>query len=186
MLSADLGALAAVILFTATGQQQEQIVLQGTRIVASLENAVIGNGNGARFLADDDDDSVALLADANGRAMSRSQLLGKVRALGGRQDASRRADLTVTNDNGTVVQRGAIEEQIAETVKKYQQYETDIFTEVASDSAITLVALYPELKADTLVQSQIDVYIKNNEKIKSLKEDKINGTINKWWLYFGS
>ena len=43
MLSADLGALAAVILFTATGQQQEQIVLQGTRIVASLENAVIGN-----------------------------------------------------------------------------------------------------------------------------------------------
>ena len=79
-----------------------------------------------------------------------------------------------------------IEEQIAETVKQYQQYETDIFTEVASDSAITLVALYPELKADTLVQSQVDVYIKNNEKIKSLKEDKINGTINKWWLYFGS
>lgn len=79
-----------------------------------------------------------------------------------------------------------IEEQIAETVKQYQQYEADIFTDVASDSAITLVALYPELKADTLVQSQVDVYIKNNEKIKSLKEDKINGTINKWWLYFGS
>ena len=79
-----------------------------------------------------------------------------------------------------------IEEQIAETVKQYQQYETEIFTEVAPDSAITLVALYPELKADTLVQAQIDVYIKNNEKIKSLKEDKINGTINKWWLYFGS
>jgi hypothetical protein len=79
-----------------------------------------------------------------------------------------------------------IEEQIAETVKQYQQYETDIFTEVASDSAITLVALYPELKADTLVRAQVDIYIKNNQKIKSLKEDKINGTINKWWLYFGS
>ena len=79
-----------------------------------------------------------------------------------------------------------IEEQVAETVKQYQQYEADIFAEVAPDSAITLVALYPELKADTLVQSQVDVYIKNNEKIKSLKEDKINGTINKWWLYFGS
>ena len=78
-----------------------------------------------------------------------------------------------------------IEGQIAETVKQYQQYETDIFTEVAADSSITLVALYPELKADTLVQSQIDVYIENNEKIKSLREDKINGSVVKWWLYFG-
>lgn len=78
-----------------------------------------------------------------------------------------------------------IEEQIAETVKQYQQYETDIFTEVASDSSITLVALYPELKSDTLVQSQIDVYIENNEKIKSLKEDKICDSVNRWWLYFG-
>ena len=79
-----------------------------------------------------------------------------------------------------------IETQIAETVKQYQQYETDIFTSVAPDSAITLVALYPELKADTLVQSQIEVYIANNEKIKSLKEEKINGTVCRWWLYFGS
>ena len=79
-----------------------------------------------------------------------------------------------------------IEVQIAETVKQYQQYETDIFTSVAPDSAITLVALYPELKADTLVQSQIEVYIANNENIKSLKEEKINGTVYKWWLYFGS
>lgn len=79
-----------------------------------------------------------------------------------------------------------IETQIAETVKQYQQYETDIFTSVAPDSAITLVALYPELKADTLVQSQIEVYIANNEKIKSLKEEKISGTVCRWWLYFGN
>ena len=79
-----------------------------------------------------------------------------------------------------------IESQIAETVKQYQQYETDIFASVAPDSAITLVALYPELKADTLVQSQIEVYIANNEKIKSLNEEKINGTVYRWWLYFGS
>ena len=79
-----------------------------------------------------------------------------------------------------------IETQIAETVKQYQQYETDIFASVAPDSAITLVALYPELKADTLVQSQIEVYIANNEKIKQLKEKKISGTVDRWWLYFGS
>lgn len=78
-----------------------------------------------------------------------------------------------------------IEEQIAETVKQYQKYETDIFTEVSPDSSITLVALYPELKSDTLVQSQIEVYIKNNEEIKNLKTTKINEPISRWWLYFG-
>lgn len=78
-----------------------------------------------------------------------------------------------------------IETQIAETVQQYQQYESDIFKEVSPDSAITLVSLYPELKSDTLVQKQIEVYVENNEKIKELKEDKISGSIKRWWLYFG-
>jgi hypothetical protein len=78
-----------------------------------------------------------------------------------------------------------IEVQIATTVENYQQYENNIFTEVTPDSSITLVALYPELKSDKLVESQIEVYIANNEKIKSLKEAKINGSVYRWWLYFG-
>lgn len=78
-----------------------------------------------------------------------------------------------------------IEEQISETVKQYQEYESGIFTEVAPESAVTLVALYPDLKSDTLVQKQIEVYLENNEKIKGLKEDKINGSVKRWWLYFG-
>lgn len=78
-----------------------------------------------------------------------------------------------------------IEQQIAATVKQYQEYETGIFTETSSDSSITLVALYPDLKADKLVQSQIDVYVANNEKIKELKECKIGGSVSRWWLYFG-
>jgi hypothetical protein len=78
-----------------------------------------------------------------------------------------------------------IESQIAETVEEYQKYETEIFTEVAPDSAITLVALYPELKADELVKKQIEIYIANNEKIKELKEKKIMGDVYRWWTYFG-
>ena len=78
-----------------------------------------------------------------------------------------------------------IEQQISETVKQYQEYESEIFTEVAPESAVTLVALYPELKSDTLVQKQIEVYLENNEKIKDLKEDKITGNVKRWWLYFG-
>lgn len=78
-----------------------------------------------------------------------------------------------------------IEQQIADAVEQYQQYETEIFTETKSDSAITLVALYPELKADTLVQKQIEVYFANNEKIKELKEEQIMASVYRWWLYFG-
>ena len=78
-----------------------------------------------------------------------------------------------------------IEQQIADTVKQYQEYETGIFTEVAPESSITLVALYPELKSDTLVQSQIEVYVDNNKTIKELKSSAINAPVYRWWLYFG-
>ena len=78
-----------------------------------------------------------------------------------------------------------IEQQIAYTVKQYQEYETGIFTEVAPESSITLVALYPELKSDTLVQSQIEVYVENNKTIKELKSSAINAPVYRWWLYFG-
>jgi hypothetical protein len=82
-------------------------------------------------------------------------------------------------------ENASIENQIAECVREYQKYETEIFTDVASDSAITLVSLYPELKADDLVKKQIDVYLANNQKIKELKEKKILGNVTRWWAYFG-
>ena len=78
-----------------------------------------------------------------------------------------------------------IEQQIADVVTQYKEYEEGIFTEVAPESAMTLVALYPELKSDTLVQSQIEVYADNNKQIKELKCKAINASVIRWWLYFG-
>ena len=78
-----------------------------------------------------------------------------------------------------------IEQQIADTVKQYQEYEAGIFTDVAPEDSMTLVALYPELKSDTLVQSQIKVYVENNKAIKELKSSAINASVYRWWLYFG-
>lgn len=78
-----------------------------------------------------------------------------------------------------------IEEQIAELVEKYQEYEQSVFNDVSAENVIALVTLYPELKSDSLVQKQMDVYIENSEKIKELKEDKITAKPIKWWLYFG-
>lgn len=83
------------------------------------------------------------------------------------------------------IENSNIETQIADCVKQYQQYETEIFTEVSPDSAMTLVALYPELKADELVKKQIETYIANNQKIKELKEKNIDGDVYRWWVYFG-
>ena len=78
-----------------------------------------------------------------------------------------------------------IEQQIADVVTQYQEYEAGIFTEVAPESAMTLITLYPELKSDTLVQSQIEVYADNNKQSKELKRKAINASVIRWWLYFG-
>lgn len=78
-----------------------------------------------------------------------------------------------------------IETEINILVEQYMDYESGTYGELKGESSITLVSLYPELKADTLVAKQIEVYIENNEKIKELKEKKIDLSTKKWWLYFG-
>ena len=78
-----------------------------------------------------------------------------------------------------------IEQQVADVVEQYQKYETDIFREVAPESAVTMVSLYPELKSDSLVQAQIEVYTKNNKTIRDLRDKQIKGNVYRWWLYFG-
>lgn len=82
-------------------------------------------------------------------------------------------------------QNAKIESQIEAAVEKYMTHESETFSSVSPESAITLVALYPELKSDTLISSQIDIYIKNNAKIVELQETKINASVARWWLYFG-
>ena len=77
------------------------------------------------------------------------------------------------------------EKRVANVVTQYQEYEKKTFTAVVPEDSMTLVSLYPELKSDKLVQKQIDVYVENNKKIKSLKEKQINGKVLRWWLYFG-
>lgn len=78
-----------------------------------------------------------------------------------------------------------IETQMDDLVEQYMNYESGTYGELKGESSITLVSLYPELKADALVTKQIEVYTSNNEKIKELKEKLINISNYKWWLYFG-
>lgn len=82
-------------------------------------------------------------------------------------------------------QNNKIESSISDLVTNYMNYESETFKECSSDSSVTLVSLYPELKSDALVEQQCNLYMENNKKIIELKEELINISVYKWWLYFG-
>lgn len=76
-----------------------------------------------------------------------------------------------------------IEEQVTEVVNEYKNYEQETIKNVGQMSSILIKV--PELKSNELVSKQIQVYMDNNNKIKKLKEEKIDIKISEWWLYFG-
>lgn len=82
-------------------------------------------------------------------------------------------------------ENAAIEEEINTLVENYMKYESDTYESLKGEDGITLISLYPELKADTLVNQQCELYISNKEQITSLKEEKISVSNHKFWLYFG-
>lgn len=83
-------------------------------------------------------------------------------------------------------QNNEIENKIAVVVKQYMEHENKTFKDLKTDTSyITLTTLYPELKSDKLIEKEIDLYEANNEKIITLKEQKINERVYKWWVYFG-
>ena len=84
-----------------------------------------------------------------------------------------------------------IQNQVAEIVKNYQNYEQNTYTEslknidISNTDVVVLSQLYPDIKSNEMVSKQIQIYQDNNNKIKEIKEEKINNEICKWWLYFG-
>lgn len=84
-----------------------------------------------------------------------------------------------------------IQSSISEIVENYKDYE--IRTQEKSLENIKsqnldimfVTQIYPDLKSNELVEKQIEVYSGNNNKIKQLKEEKLNKQFAKWWLYFG-
>lgn len=82
-------------------------------------------------------------------------------------------------------ENASIEERIDLTVKNYMYFEASTYGELKDQDAITLVSVFPELKSDTLVQKQLKIYVANNNKIKQLKEEKIDLSKSKLELYFG-
>lgn len=79
-----------------------------------------------------------------------------------------------------------VEKKLENAVQNYMQYEKDIMISVSPDTdTISLISLYPDLKSDRLVESEIETYISNNDKIKELREGKTMKSIYKFLLFFG-
>lgn len=82
-------------------------------------------------------------------------------------------------------QNAEIESKIQATVARYLAHEKQAYRDLKPDNAIAVVSAYPELHSNELVKKQIEVYEDNNKKILGLKEEKLNQSVYKWWLYFG-
>lgn len=84
-----------------------------------------------------------------------------------------------------------IQNQISEIIENYKKYEQSTYSEslksidVHDIDIIVLTQLYPNLKSNEMISKQIDIYQENNNKIKTIKEEKLDNEVAKWWLYFG-
>lgn len=78
-----------------------------------------------------------------------------------------------------------IDEEILSIVTNFQSHEAEFYENFKNTSATTLINLYPELKSDTLVNKQIEIYLKNRDEIKELQLQNIEASVYRWWAYFG-
>lgn len=79
----------------------------------------------------------------------------------------------------------AIEQSVDVLVKDYYKHESDTYSSLKPENAVLFASAYPELQSNELVAKQLEIYVDNNNKIKELKEDQINLSRNRFWLYFG-
>ena len=78
-----------------------------------------------------------------------------------------------------------IEASVTEAVEKYLEHELNIFDDLKGTDIQTLLVIYPEINGNELVKKQIEIYVSNNDKVRQLKEDKLNIEVWRFWVYFG-
>ena len=78
-----------------------------------------------------------------------------------------------------------IEQSVDVFVKDYYRHESDTYSSLTPENAVLFASAYPELQSNELATKQLEIYVDNNNKIKELKEDQINLSRNRFWLYFG-
>ena len=82
-------------------------------------------------------------------------------------------------------ENAAIEQSVDVLVKDYYKHESDTYSSLKPENAVLFASAYPELQSNELATKQLEIYVDNNNQIKELKEDQINLSRNRFWLYFG-
>lgn len=77
-----------------------------------------------------------------------------------------------------------IEKDVSAIVSNYLDHESSAFKEITNNPEV-LAVVFPELKSNEIVSKQIDLYIKNNEKIKDLKLEQVTREWYEFLLFFG-
>ena len=76
--------------------------------------------------------------------------------------------------------------QVEPLVEKYLNYEKDTYGNLKIDSnTLVAMSMYPELKGDEFVQSQIKIIVDNQQKITDLKLRKAKLNAYKMWIFVG-
>ena len=75
--------------------------------------------------------------------------------------------------------------QIEPLVQQALEYESNTYKDLKLDAAkvIAFTQLYPELKANSFLNKQIDIILANQEEIKQLKLDKASLNAYHFWLW---
>lgn len=76
--------------------------------------------------------------------------------------------------------------QIEPLVEKYLNYEKETYSTLKVDSnTLVAMSMYPELKGNEFVQSQIKIIIENQKKITDLRLSKAKLNAYKLWIFVG-
>lgn len=83
-------------------------------------------------------------------------------------------------------QNDIIMAQIEPLVEKYLNYEKETYSTLKVDSnTLVAMSMYPELKGNEFVQSQIKIIIENQKKITDLRLSKAKLNAYKLWIFVG-
>ena len=76
--------------------------------------------------------------------------------------------------------------QIEPLVEKYLNYENETLSKFKVDAnKLVALSMFPELKGNEFIKSQIDIVIKNQDEITKLKLEKAKLNSYKLWLFMG-
>ena len=83
-------------------------------------------------------------------------------------------------------QNEVVMNQIEPLVEKYLNYEKNTYSNLKVETNnLVALSMYPELKGDEFIQSQIKIIIDNQKKITELKLNKAKLNSYKLWLFVG-